>query len=174
MKVQELLMSIKNKEFKLETGLEVKKYLPIMDKKKFVTGILAECTDEVNNFITIDRFKMNIYFDMRVLSEYANIEIAGSLDEMIAEYDELSCNGVINDIIALFEDDYAALCIVLEDAIEELLVQNSIDYHVVRTANTINAFVNELGTALSKVDFESILPKNIDIAKLFGIINMLK
>ena len=45
MKVQELLANIKNKDFNLERGLQVKKYLPIELKKTIAQSIIYDCTE---------------------------------------------------------------------------------------------------------------------------------
>lgn len=174
MKVTELLMNIKNKEFELVKELEVKKYIPVIDKKKFVMDIIAECTDDVDNFIAVDRFKMNIYFDMRILATYTNLEIATDFDEMVVQYDALCENGVLNEIIKLFENDYSAMYAVLEDELDELLVQNSIDAQVVRIANKVNDMLDMLSDAFGSFDFKSLLPDGVDAKKLLNVIKMLK
>lgn len=174
MKVQELLMNIKNKEFKLERGLEVKKYIPVMDKKKFVMDVIAECTDDIDNFIAVDRFKMNIYFDMRILAVYTNLEILTNFDDMVLQYDELCENGMLDTIIDLFKDEYNATYMILEDELEELLIQNSIDSQVVRIANKVNNIIDVLGEALNNFDVGSMFPEGIDVAKILDIVKMLK
>ena len=174
MKVQELIKKINNKTFNIEKSLEVKKYIPIMDKKRFAMDAISACTDDVDNFITVDRFKMNIYFDMKVLSIYTNLEIVDDFDEMIIQYDALCESEIMNRIITLFEEDYNAMRGVLDDALEELLVQNSIDAHVVKIANKINQAIDIFSNKLNDVDFNSMLPEGINMDDFAEIINALK
>lgn len=174
MQVQDLIKKINNKTFNLEKSLEVKKYIPIMNKKMFVMDVIAECTDVLDDFITIDRFKMNIYFDMKVLATYTNLEIADDFYEAVTQYDMLCESGVMNQVIALFKDDYDAMCKVLEDEMDELLRQNTIDAQVVKIANKINSVIDVVGDKLSGVDLNSMLPEGTDINDLINMVNMLK
>lgn len=174
MKVQELLANIHNKNFNLEKSLQVKKYLPVMNKKKFVMDVIAACTDDIDDFITVDRFKMNIYFDMCILGAYTNLEIASDFDERVMQYDELCEYGYLTDIIYIFQDDYDITHTILENELEELLIQNSIDAQVVKIANKINSILDMITDKLNDIDFNSILPEGMDINELVKMIDMLK
>ena len=174
MKVQELLANIHRKDFNLEKELQVKKYLPVMNKKKFVMDIIAVCTDDIDDFITIDKFKMNIYFDMCILGAYTNLEITSDFDEMVMQYDELCEYGYLADIIYIFQDDYDITHTILENELEALLIQNSIDTQVVKVANKINKVIDMISDKFNNIDFNSILPEGTDINELVKIIDILK
>lgn len=172
MKVNELVEKI-NKDGKIPSTVAKKlieiKYIPVMDKKKFVMDVIATCTDDVDNFIAVDRFKMNIYFDMRMVAAYTNLEIAHSFDDMIGQYDVLCEHGLLRQIIALFETEYSAMKLVLEDVLEELLVQNSIDMRVVKIANKISDLIDSIGDALGSFDVNSVLPEGTNIKELIDM-----
>lgn len=174
MKVQELLANINNKEFDLERGLQVKKYLPIMDKKKFVMDVSAACTDDIDGFVTVDRFKMHIYFDMHILGAYTNLEIAKEFDEMVEQYDELCESGLLTKIIGLFKTDYDAMCVILEDDLKELVVQNSIDTRIVKIANKINSIIDVIGNKFNSFDLNTLFPEGADVNQLVEMMSMLK
>lgn len=174
MKVQELIKNISNDTFNLEKSLEIKKYIPIMDKKRFVMDIISECTNDVDDFVVVDRFKMNIYFDMKVLEAYTNLEIADDFDDMISQYDMLCENGVINQIVSLFKNDYDLLHTVLENVLDELLVQNSIEAQVVKIANKVNRVITDFGDKLNSIDFNAMIPEGVDINQLIDVMNKLK
>lgn len=174
MTVQELMNKISNKTFNLEKSLEVKKYIPIMDKKRFVTDVVAACTDNIDDFITVDKFKMNIYFDMRALGVYTNLEIADDFDDMIAQYDVLCEKEILSQIIALFEMDYCVMHTVLENVLDELLVQNSIDMQVVKIANKISHIIDSATDSLNELNLSSILPDGMNINGLIDMISALK
>lgn len=167
MKVQELLMNIYNSDFNAFEALEVKHYIPIMQKKSFVNDVIAECTDEIDGFVSADRFKMDIYFSMKALGLYTNLEIAEDFDGMIEQYDMLSENNTLNNIFNLFKNDYSAMRSVLDNLLNELLIQNSIDMQVVKLSNKIMSVIS----TLENVDFESIL-SNINIPELIGNLNI--
>ena len=174
MKVQELIGKA-TKEGKISSSVAKKlvkfEYMPVMDKKKFVLDVIAACTDEIDNFISVDRFKMNIYFDMSMLGAYTNLEVTYDFDDMVAQYDMLCEHGLLEHLVKLFESEYVAMHKILDDVLDELLVQNSIDMQVVKIANKISALIDNIGEALDGLDLGALLPEGTNISE---IINMLK
>lgn len=168
MKISELLENMYNRNFNILEELEVKYYIPILEKKKFVLGVIAACTDEDDGFVAVDRFKMNIYFNMKMLELYTNLEIESDFDDMIEQYDELCENRVMDGLLDLFANDYKMMYSVLEGELDTLLIQNSIDAQVVRIANKINEFINDAKDGLDGLDLESILPEIANITELFN------
>lgn len=170
MKVMELVESIKNEGFDPEKELEIKKYIPVMEKKAFVMDVIAACTDDIDDFITVDRFNMDIYFDMNMIKMYTNLEITSGLDEMIEQYDVLCEHGLLSKIIELFENEYASTYSILEGQLEELLIQNSMEAQIVKITNKINNVIDMLG----KIDINSLLPNGIDAETISNIAGMIK
>ena len=171
MKVQELLINMYDKNFNILEKLEVKHYIPIIEKKQFVIGVIAACTDENDGFISVDRFKMNVYFNMKMLELYTNLDIAENFDDMILQYDELCEKRVMDGLLNLFENDYKMMYSVLEGELDTLLVQNSIDAQVVRIANKISGFLDDASIGLSGLDLSVVLP---NIAELTETLKKLK
>ena len=174
MKVNKLLTNMYSDGFNCMEELEVKHYIPIMEKKMFVMDVISACTDEVDGFISADRFKMNIYFNMRVLALYTNLEVSNDFNEMTEQYDALCENGTLNNVLSLFADEYSVMCNVLENVLDELLVQNSIEAQVVRIANKLSFVINSIGSGLDKLDLNSILPEGENINELMNKIKELK
>ena len=174
MKINELIKNSNDKTFNLEKILEVKKYIPVIEKKNFVMDILATCTDEIDGCITVDKFKMNLYFGMKILGLYTNLEVESNFEDMVAQYDVLKESGLFDKSIGLFESEYIAIEAILYDELEMLLSQNSIDVQVVRIANKINTVIDMIGDKLNGVDFNSILPEGTDISELINMIGLLK
>lgn len=169
MKINELVTKARNKNFDFNTGLQIKNYLPIMEKKSFVTDVIALYTDDIDGFITVDRFNMNIYFDMKMMAVYTNLDISSDFNEMVAQYDELCENGLLDKIITLIDDEYTTMNAILEDDLDELLVQNSIDVQVVKIANKISSFIDNISENMG-----NILPEGTDIQSLLETLNILK
>jgi hypothetical protein len=158
----------------IKNELEIKHYIPIMEKKKFVMGVIAACTDDYDGFIQADRFKMNIYFNIQMLSLYTKLEPMFDFDEMIEHYDILCEYGVMSAIINMIGTDYNALKEVLECELNSLISQNSIDLQVVKIANKINEVTDVLGEMLNNINLDDILPKGIDASSLTKVLNMFK
>ena len=110
---------------------------------------------------------------MMVLGLYTNLEIESDFDEMVKQYDMLCENGALNNILALFADDYSVMCSVLDGLLDELLVQNSIDMQVVKVANKIMNMLDVVGNNLDSLDLNSILPDGVNITELINKVNML-
>lgn len=174
MTVKELIENVKSKEFNLKKELKIKKYLPVIDKKKLAIGVIAECTNDIDDFITVDRFKMNIYFNMSILALYTTLETASNFNEMIEEYDILCEKGIFQKIVALIQDEYDVSRMVLEDEVKDFLLQNSIEAQVVKIANKVDGILDIVVDKLDGIDFKTILPKGMDVGKLSNIFNMLK
>lgn len=174
MKIQELLMNIHNKEFNIEKELQIKKYLPVLKKKEFVMNIISECTDDIDDFITVDRFRMNICFCMYALSAYTNLEIANNFDELIVQYDKLCESGILAVIIQLIKNDYDMLHTILDNELYGLLIQNSIDAQVVKVANKINKAIDMLVNKIDDVNINDFLPEGINLNDIVEKINLLK
>lgn len=170
MKINELVERINEKDFALEKELEVKKYVPVMDKKSFVMDVIAACTDEIDGFISADRFNMDIYFNMNMIRTYTNIEVAFDFDEMVEQYDMLCECGLLDKIIGLFESEYIAMCDILDGQLEELFIQNSLEAQIVKIANKINNTID----MLSAIDIKSLLPDGVSADMFSNIANMLK
>ena len=74
MKVQELLMNIKNKEFKLEKGLEVKKYLPMEAKKTIAKAIIYDCTSDEDGIVKVDSVQRYMSYVRYMITTHANLK----------------------------------------------------------------------------------------------------
>ena len=171
MKVQELINRVHDRNFDMHKDLEIKSYIPMMDKKLFAMDVIAACTDENDGFVSVDRFKMNIYFNMKVLESYTNLEIESDFNDMIAQYDILCENKLLNNILSLFYEDYQVMYSTLEGLLEELLIQNSIEAQVVRIANKISGIIDMANKSLDGLELGGVLP---EISNLTEFINKLK
>lgn len=171
MKVQELIEIMNRGNTNIEEALQIKKYIPIMDKKMFAMDVIAACTDEIDGFISVDRFKMGIYFDMKILKLYTNLEVASNFDEMVQQYDMLYENNMIAAPISYLGDEYDATWTILEQKLDELLIQNSIEAQVVKIVNKLSQTIDTVGDSLQQFNFGGMLPEGTN---LLDVITMLK
>ena len=117
---------------------------------------------------------MNIYFDMRMLSVYTNLEIAHDFSGMVEQYDELCRLNLLDGIIAKFNNEYNRTYQILEDMLDEILIYNSIDVQVVKIGKRINNILNSITDELGNLNFGAILPDGVDLKSLVEIANVLK
>lgn len=173
MKVQELLTSMKNEEFNLKQSLDVKSYIPVMEKKKIASHIIAACTDDVNGYVMVDRLAKEIYFNMSLLALYTNMEISTDFDEMVEQYDALCEAGVLYDIVDLI-DDYCELSTVVDCELENMLDENSLECQAVQVISKINSIIDIFGDKIKDVPLADMFPEGFDLTQIIEIFKMLK
>lgn len=174
MTVKELVENITKKNFDIEKELEIKKYIPVMQKRQFAVDVISACTDDIDDYIAVDKFKMDIYFHMNSLKLYTNLEIATDFDEVVAQYDMLCEKGILNIILDIIADDYDELKNILEYELDGILEENSLECQVTKIAAKINGIIDIVGKKINNVDFNSLLPEGADVKQLFDFIDILK
>lgn len=174
MKVRELVELVKTEDFSLQEKLNIKRYIPVMDKKMIAMDVIAACTDDLDGFVEVDRFTMGIYFDMCVLQKYTNLEVSFDFDEMITEYDNLCEFDLVNIIISYFENDYIKCKDILNDELESFLVQNSLEAQVIEVVNKINALLDEVSDKFADVNLSNIITDGVNLGELMETIKLLK
>ena len=167
MKVNELLMSIHRKDFNMEKELQVKKYLPIEEKKLIAKGIIYECTERVNGVIKVDSVQQYLSYIKYMILRHTNLEYTQEdYDKLCStEYQETS---LLNVIIGTFQSDANECNRILNFAIDDYMQENSIEF-------VVGKFLNNIGDLLSKkldeFDMNSIMPKDMDKDKLIKFLN---
>jgi hypothetical protein len=141
---------MRKKDFKLEKALQIKKYLPIMEKKKLIIDIIASCTDDISGFIDIDRFQLHVYFNMMVLQTYTNLEI----DDFTAQYDELCERGAMSKIIHKIQEEYDVLDKLLHEELRQLIESNSIEAQLPK-------IISEVKTAMDSFDVATLMQSGL-------------
>ena len=174
MKVQEFVNYMKEKDFDLVSAINIKKYMPVIDKKNFALNVFATCTYNYDGYVSVDYFKKNIYFNMMMLSMYTDLEIATDFDEMMAQYDTLCEIGVMKHMKSVLADEYDEMNMVCNNVFDELLAQNSIDAHIARVANKIGVLIDVANDKLNEFDIGTLLPDGADIEELIDMMKILK
>ena len=103
--------------------LEVKKYLPINEKKELVDKIVAKCVYFENGTFRIDSIDLYMYFTMMTIDAYTNLEI----DDVEICFDILSESGMMPVIIAAFGQEYQDVQTFLNMKRNEILENNSLE-----------------------------------------------
>ena len=162
MKINELLMNIKNKSFKLN-GLElgVKKYLPIQEKQMIAQLIINECTEEVNGVIKLDSIKQYLSYVKYMIKFHTNLEYADDDYDTLCATEYMETN-LLNAIISCFGTDAEECSRILNLMLDDYMRDNSIECSVGRFLSDLSENINSLSAAFSTIDINSILPKDID------------
>lgn len=162
-------MLISELKKQIETGkiiddglIEVKEYLPIVEKHLIATKIIdSSIIENKNGLSQIDYFYKRITTDVSLLINYASLEFS---DELINDYDYLSENGFIKKIIDKIPKTEVYF-------IEEL-VESELD-QMIRIGNSLeNVVASKLQQIIDKIPDEKAMKKLMkDIPKQINKIN---
>lgn len=169
MKVNELLMNIHNKEFKLESGLQTKKYLPMEAKKAIAQGIIYECTEEENGTTRIDSVQRYMSYVKYMITMHTNLEYTDDNYDALCStmYGEKT---LLNAIMDTFEADAKECLRILNLMFDDLAYESSIEYKIGAMINNVNSALNSLIEEM-KNKVVDINMDDIDIKQLIGYLN---
>ena len=96
---KEELNKVQTVEYNGQT-IEVKQYLPVIEKSELITRVLNNSVDENNGYYNL--LKMDMYLALEIVYAYSNISFTEKQKEDSAKlYDMLSASRVLNLIIGL-------------------------------------------------------------------------
>lgn len=174
MKINELLMAIHRNNFDMEKELQVKKYLPIEEKKVIAKGIIYECTEQVDGVIKIDSVQQYLSYVKYMILRHTNLEYTSE------DYDKLCSveygdQTLLNAIIECFGDDAKECSRILNLMMDDRMRETSIEFTVVKFLNGLNDIIGglseKLGQKINDIDLNSMIPNDIDMNKLNTFLN---
>lgn len=174
MKINELLVSIKNKEFDLERGLQVKKYLPIEAKKAIAEGIMYDCTTEEDGVIKVDSVQRYLSYVKYMITMHTNLEYTDEdYDKLCStEYGEST---LLNEIVGMFKSDAnecnRILGLMMDDYLNNNSTENQIVVSINHFINTLTNFAKSLEDKMSTANLKEMLPSDLDLSKLSNFLN---
>ena len=164
MKVQELLMNIRNKEFKLERELDVKKYLPIEVKKTIAQAIIYECTSDENGAIKMDSVQRYLSYVKYMITAHTNLEYTDENYDVLCST-EYGDTNLLNAIIECFGDDAKEcsriLNLIVDDYMQEYSIESSISKFLYKMNASVDGFVQEINKKIKDIDMGSIIPDDV-------------
>lgn len=151
----------------LAKELEIKKYIPFADKRELCAKVIDACCTKEGGLIKVDSVSRYIVFTISVISAYTTLEFSsGEEHDSLDEYDMLCEAGLLNPILALIGEEYAACNNMLNMMMEDVIANNNTVEAVVGHAlgkvfdsldDLIGAFadkVEEMELDLSQIDFD--------------------
>lgn len=171
MKVNELVESMKkNQNATVKKFVNVKEYVPMMEKYQFARTVFEHSTSIHNGIFVVDSMTRYIGFTMGIIDLYTDIEFG---DDPFADYDLLCQNGLLEQIIALFETEYNRTLSVTNDVFNDALAaNNTIEAIVAKLSANIS---NKLDDVLDNVN-EQITNnfENVDLVEFGNMVQQLK
>ena len=165
MKVNELLMNIHNKEFNLERGLQVKKYLPMETKKTIAQGIIYECTTGEDGFIKVDSVQQYMSYVKYMITMHTNLEYTSeNYDQLCStQYGETN---LLNAIIDCFSLDAKECDRIVNMTVSDYIQYNSVEAQIGKISKGLNDVLESLKTKINEFDTKSIIPEGLDVDRL--------
>ena len=165
MKIDNLLMSIHNKDFDLAKRLEVKKYLPIEVKKTIAQSIIYDCTSEEAGVIKVDSVERYMSYVRHMITTHTNLEYTD------ADYDRLCSTEygdttLLNAIMDCFGGDAQECTRILNLMMDDCMQEMTIEFTVAKFLNRVDRLVGELAEKFGNIDLKSMVPENMDMDKL--------
>lgn len=174
MKMQELLTNIHNKDFNLERGLQVKKYLPIEVKKTIAQGIIYDCIIVEDGVAKVDSVQRYLSYVKYMITMHTNLEYTDEDYDALCstEYGETT---LLNAIVKTFESDAnecnRILGLMMDDYLENNAVENQIVVAVNKFLSGLSNIAKAIEDKIDSVNLDDILPENFDMNKLNDFLN---
>ena len=169
MKINELLMNIHNKDFKLESGLQVRKYLPIEVKKTIAQSIIYDCTDNASGIVKVDSLARYMSYVRHMIVTHTNLEYTDKDYDIICstEYGDTT---LLNAIIECFGEDAKECSRILELVMGDYMQESTIDFTMAKLLHDASSAVSKIASKITQVigelDVKSIIPESVDMNKL--------
>lgn len=163
----------------LKKELEIKTYVPFAEKRELCKMVLDSCcTKDSGGFIKMDSVSRYIIFTMSVIAKYTNLEFSSDENEeydALDEYDMLCENRLLDIILALLGDEYAACNNLLNMMLDDIITNNNTVTAVFNSAlDKVSGSIDNLLSALSeKVEEAEFDLSQIDFDKYKGLLDLL-
>ena len=177
MKVQELLMNIKNKEFKLERGLEVKKYLPMEAKKTIAQAIIYDCTSDEDGIVKVDSVQRYMSYVRYMITTHTNLKYTDEDYDALCstEYGETT---LLNAIMKCFEADATECSRILNLMTDDLIYDNSINVVfgklLFKLSDTLTSMISGMSDKIGELGIKDVIGGDgINAKQLMNVLGML-
>ena len=161
----------------LKSMLEVKAYIPFVDKRSLAEATIAACANFDDGVFVIDSLKKYMLFTMTMLFTYTNLEH----DEEVGvdeEYD-LLCSVCVDDgtlldaAIGLFAVEYSRCNDILNMMTADILAENNVERQIGRFLSGLSDKIDKLGDKLIKI-VEGLDISQLDIDELTKMLDKIK
>lgn len=156
------------------------RYIPILEKRQLAELVYNNSIETENGIVKVDSLSKYLIFTLLMLTRYTTLEFSvdekgAATEDAIREYDALCENGLINPIIAEFQEDYARANEVVNYVFQDNLAANNTVEAVVSKAaavvlDILDDFANTLSNKVDEVNFDL---SNFDMTQLDNIMKLL-
>lgn len=163
----------------IKKELEVKDYIPFVEKRELCTKVLNACNtvDRNTGLVRVDSVSRYIIFTITIISKYTNIEFSSGKDNMdfFDEYDMLCKNDLLNQILDVIGEEYETCNNMLNMMMNDVVANNNTVENVLGSAaNKMLGIIDDFIDVLSdKVEELNLDLSQIDIDKYKGLLELM-
>ena len=180
MKIAEFIEMVHNNErnIMMSDVISIKKYIPSINKIRIAKEVMDFSVEYNRGFIRFDSYKKHLAFIFSSIESHTDLYFSEVWADKMQEYDALCENGLLDCIIDEFKEDHHATLKVLNMMCKDMLADNSIEASMSRLITSISDNLDVLVGALTDkfedFDIAKIIPKDLDLDRLQGLLNNLK
>ena len=163
----------------IKKELEVKDYIPFAEKRELCERVLNACnTRGDGGLVKVDSVSRYIIFTLSIISKYTNIEFSSGEDaefDSLDEYDMLCENRLLNPILEVIGEEYAACNNMLNMMMADIEANNNtveavLGHTLGKITDSIDNFIDVLAEKVEEIDLDL---NQIDIDKYKGLLDLL-
>ena len=159
---------------KKELGLV--QYLPFADKRELCKNVIDACCTKENGLVKVDSVTRYILFTIFVISKYTNLEFNADEDyDSLDEYDMLCESRLLNPILELIGDEYAACNNMLNMMMDDVITNNNtveavIGHALGSVSGSLDGLISSFAKKVEEMEFDF---SQINIDKYKGILDLI-
>ena len=178
MNIKEFVKATKENTSSMAELIAVNKYISSAEKIRIANEVMDISAEYDRGFIKFDSYKKYLAFTFAIIEAHTDLRFADNWDDKMHEYDILCESELLDAIIDTFKTDCDTSLKVLDMMCNDLLANNSIEASVAKVAQSVSenldVFVGTLSDKLEDFDIQKIIPKDLDLNKLIGLLNKTK
>ena len=159
----------------LKKELGVVAYLPFAEKRELCKSVLDACCTKEGGLVKVDSVTRYILFTISVISKYTELEFNSDEEyDSLDEYDMLCESRLLNPILELIGDEYAACNNMLNMMLDDIIANNNTVEAVIGHAlgNVSDSLDDLIGVFADKVEEMELDLSKIDINQFKGILDL--
>lgn len=160
----------------IKNELNIVPYLPFAEKRELCKNVLDACCTKENGLVKVDSVTRYILFTISVIDKYTELEFNSEEDyDSLDEYDMLCESKLLNPILELIGDEYAACNNMLNMMLDDVIANNNtVEAAIGHALNKISDSLDDLiGSFAEKVEEMELDLSQIDIEKYKGLIDLI-
>ncbi len=178
MTIKEFVNVIKENTISVTDLIATKRYISSEEKIRLAKEVVDFSVEYDRGFVKFDSYAKHLSFIFNVIETHTNLCFSDNWADKMQEYDLLCENGLLEAIIDTFRRDYEVSLEVLDMMCDDMLADNSIEASISKLAQSVSenldVFVGELSDKFKDFDIKKIIPKDLDLNKLLGLLNKIK